>query len=131
MKQLTSLLLLAVVAVSCNRNSNGELRTTSGSNYPPPTAAFKIENQTAPGEVKEAVVLTLANLSTNADSYSWDFGNGTILTGKTPNFFFPLHGNYKVTLTVTGAYGRTASSSMDLSVWCSRGLNHAPIQNPD
>jgi PKD repeat protein len=75
--------------------------------------------------------LQITNLSANADSYSWSFGNGDIVTSKTPMYFYPLHGDYKLTLTVTSPDGQTASSSYDLQIWCSRGSSHSPVTQPD
>jgi len=134
MKQLSSILLIAAIAISCNKSSSGELRTGTGSNYPPPSAAFSINNMASSSGsnlVQEAKILEINNSSSNGASYSWNFGNGMVSTDKNPSFFYPLHGSYKLTLTVTGQDGQTATSSVDLTVWCSRGTNHAPVTQPD
>jgi PKD repeat protein len=134
MKQLSSILLIAAIAISCNKSSNSELTTGSSSNYPPPSAAFSINNMVSSSGsnlVQEAKLLEINNSSNNGSTYVWNFGNGTTSTDKNPVFFYPLHGNYKLTLTVTSVDGKTATSSVDLTVWCSRGLNHAPVSQPD
>jgi PKD repeat protein len=134
MKQLFSILLVAAITISCNKGSDGELTTGSGSAYPPPSAAFSINNMVSSSGsnlVQEAKLLEINNTSNNGTSYAWDFGNGTVSTDRNPSFFYPLHGSYTLKLTVTNAAGQTATSSVNLTVWCSRGLNHTPATQPD
>jgi gliding motility-associated-like protein len=45
--------------------------------------------------------------SSNAVSWSWNFGNGATGSGKNPAYTFPEPGSYPVTLTVTNADGCT------------------------
>lgn len=51
---------------------------------------------------------TLSNTSENADSYLWDFGNGTTSKEKTTILQYPSAGIYTLTLTVTTKQGQTA-----------------------
>lgn len=50
--------------------------------------------------------LNFLNTSTNALTYSWDFGDGSALsTEKSPSHTFTTYGNHSVTLTVKGITG--------------------------
>jgi PKD repeat protein len=50
--------------------------------------------------------VTFTNLSTNATSYSWDFGDGSALsTEKDPVHTYAAYGDYDVRLTATGEGG--------------------------
>lgn len=65
-----------------------------------PTAAyfFTVDDVTA----------TFLNISENADSYLWDFGDGTISTELEPQHFYAVNGTYTVVLTATNACGSTS-----------------------
>jgi hypothetical protein len=43
--------------------------------------------------------LAFTNLSVNADTYSWDFGDGATSTVTNPTHVYPSNGNFSVTLT--------------------------------
>jgi len=45
------------------------------------------------------------NTSTNADSYSWDFGDGNSSTLENPMHIYEVEGDYEVTLTVSNDCG--------------------------
>ena len=49
-------------------------------------------------------------------SYSWNFGDGHTASGRTVTHEFSSAGTYVVTLTVSDAYGRTASAMQSLTV---------------
>lgn len=49
-------------------------------------------------------------------SYSWDFGNGRQGSGRTTSHAYTSVGTYVVTLTVSDALGRSASTSQSLTV---------------
>ena len=49
-------------------------------------------------------------------SYVWDFGDGTIGTGKTPVHIYKNPGLYTVILTITDNNGRTFSKTIDINV---------------
>lgn len=51
--------------------------------------------------------VSFANTSTNALSYSWDFGDGTTSTSITPSKQYLASGTYSVTLTARGVTGST------------------------
>ncbi|MEQ8473534.1 MAG: PKD domain-containing protein [Marinoscillum sp.] len=49
--------------------------------------------------------VTFINISQNADTYSWDFGDGNTSTEKDPVYSYAEEATYEVTLTATGAAG--------------------------
>lgn len=55
------------------------------------------------------------NESKNADTYSWDFGDGTTSTDKDPVKTYPKAGNYTVTLKAIGP-GGTGNYSSDITI---------------
>ena len=59
--------------------------------------------------------VAFTNFSQNADSYSWNFGDGTSSTEKDPVHVFPSGGDYTVELTATGA-GGTATNSKTITI---------------
>ena len=56
-------------------------------------------------------VVSFINLSENADSYSWDFGDGTISTEINPTKVYPT-GNYTVVLTAKNTAGASSILKM-------------------
>jgi PKD repeat protein len=54
------------------------------------------QNLVAPAKI------AFTNISTNANSYNWDFGDGTASTTASPTKEFTKAGTYKVKLTATG-----------------------------
>jgi PKD repeat protein len=73
-------------------------------NYPPPIANFigGPTNGVAPLSV------SFTNLSSNATSYTWDFGNGNTSTGTNASNIYTNPGTYNVTLTAAGLGGTNA-----------------------
>ncbi len=49
------------------------------------------------------------NLSVNADSYSWDFGDGNISIEENPTHTYAASGSYTITLTATNECGSTTT----------------------
>ncbi|MCB0549741.1 MAG: PKD domain-containing protein [Phaeodactylibacter sp.] len=66
-----------------------------------PTADF--------GLVKDNLTITLSNLSSNADNYFWDFGDGNTSTASGPVHTYGAAGDYEVSLTVTNECGSDVS----------------------
>lgn len=77
-----------------------------------PVAAFTYSN----GDCIAPCEVAFTNLSTNATSYEWDFGDGTLKsTEENPIHVFKSHGNYTVKFIVTG-HGGSAISSKVISI---------------
>lgn len=62
-------------------------------------------NFAATGLMEEESEVTFNNLSTGADSYLWDFGNGETSTLVNPSTFYGEPANYSITLIATNAAG--------------------------
>lgn len=82
----------------------------------PVEADFTINN--AGNEVDENMFLELTNLSQNASSWHWDFGNGQTSTERNPKFSYPIHGIYPITLTVKDKWGNSHSTTKEILVLC-------------
>ncbi len=69
----------------------------------PPTASFthELDGRTA----------TFTNNSNNADSYSWDFGDGMTSNEENPVYTYAADGNYTVVLTASNANGSVDAST--------------------
>ena len=57
-----------------------------------------------------ATIVNFTNTSTNADSYSWNFGNGQTSTSANPSIDFGTDGTYTVVLTAINNCGTTTST---------------------
>jgi PKD repeat protein len=55
--------------------------------------------------LRAPIQVSFTNLSENATSYSWDFGNGTSSTASSPKATYNDGGNFTITLTATNANG--------------------------
>ncbi len=79
---------------------------STGCTKDPPIAAFTMSKTTA--GVGEMVLFT--NVSENANSYSWDFGDGGTSTAQSLTYKFSTKGDYTVTLTAIGEGGEDSVS---------------------
>ncbi len=74
------------------------------------TATPTIQTETNP-------VFQFTNESTNATSYSWDFGDGTTSTAEHPNHTYPAEaGSYTVTLTATNPGGCSDVATLTVQI---------------
>ena len=71
----------------------------------PPIAFFK-----GAGNGCMPHTVTLVNQSSYADSYLWEFGDGSISTAKNPTYTYYESGIYKIKLTVSGLGGTSSFS---------------------
>jgi PKD repeat protein len=84
----STLLLIGVFALnSCKEDETA----------PAPNAAFEYE--------ADGLEVTFTNKSTNATSYSWDFGDGETSTEENPVHTYEAYGEFTVNLSVTGPGG--------------------------
>lgn len=95
-KRLSLLLSSAVVAV---------LMTGCAEDPVLPTAGFTID----PSEITEYDEVSFENTSTDADTYAWDFGDGSTSTETSPTHIYKSAGNFTVTLVATNADGEDES----------------------
>lgn len=88
----------------------------------PPVASFSYTQDTS-----DYRTVSFMNLSANADSYIWNFGDGNMSTDMSPTHTYTADSNYTVTLTANNTGGGSAMTSMIIPV-------HAPatvaINNP-
>lgn len=71
---------------------------------PNPTAAFD--------GVISGKTLKFTNTSTNGETYTWDFGDGSTSTEKEPTHTYKSNGSYVVKLTVTNTSGTISSNKV-------------------
>src|SRR5438445_6584134 len=91
-------------------NGQALLSVLQNNNPPPtPTAAFTFN----PTGGVAPLTVQFTNQSTNASSYSWQFGNGQNATSQNPSTTYQTAGTYQVTLT---ASNNTGSSSVTHSI---------------
>jgi PKD repeat protein len=96
---------VAVLGISLLLASCSKSETPSPT---PPAAPVANFNYTGAGLAPATVSFT--NQSTNASSYSWDFGDGGTSTLSNPSHTFLQGGVYTVRLTATGAGGSNSVS---------------------
>lgn len=76
-----------------------------------PVASFQFE-----ADAGDFLTINFTNFSKNADTYSWDFGDGSAAsTEENPSHTFAAGGTYSVTLTATGSQG-TDDITKDVTV---------------
>lgn len=126
--------ITSIIAAGCSKSSDNTSNNENIVNNPDavrkPVAAFSINNATG-NVIGEGRILEISNQSENATAYSWDFGDGTTSSEAAPTFYYPMHGNYHVTLKVTASNGKTSEMSTDLTVFCGRTVsNHSPLTGP-
>ena len=66
----------------------------------------------------ENETLVLSNITKDAISYYWDFGNGHHSTQAQPHHSYKLHGYYTVSLTTVNAQGEVREASEEVLVLC-------------
>lgn len=91
--------------------SNGQ---TLESGTLPPNASFTISNNIT---ICTGEGVDFTNTSSNASSYIWDFGNGTISTDVNPTAYYTTNGFYTVTLTaIEGNTNDQTSQNVTINV---------------
>ena len=93
---LSTFLLITMIAVSCEDDE---------STIEAPTARFTyIVHQ------DHGLTINFTNASLNADSYIWDFGDGSSSAELNPNHAYEASGTYTVSLTATNSGGSDVAS---------------------
>ena len=85
---------ILVLAVSCNK-SDGDSQSNK------PSAKFSISGY----EVATPCTITFINISSNATSYAWNFGDGFTSTQSNPTHIYNFNGTYLLKLKATGSGG--------------------------
>jgi len=119
-------IIVAALFSSCKKADNTEAAPLNSGNAAKPSAEFKIDNLIDGNLVTEGKNLKLENLSKNAVSYSWDFGNGVLKTIKTPGnaYYLPCGGTYTITLTAKNNAGEESVFTKEVTVRCSGKNTH-------
>jgi Zn-dependent metalloprotease len=73
-----------------------------------PAAAFNVSSAAT---CSMPVTMTFTNSSTNAQTYSWDFGDGGTITTASPSHTYTAAGTYTVTLVATGCSGSSTNTA--------------------
>lgn len=107
--KLLSFLLLFVGITSCESNDDEVAKKSL-------KAGYTYVREASPGAI------TFINTSEMADSYAWDFGDGTTSTSMNPTKVFQETGEYEVTLTVkNNKLNGTDSFSSTVSIYVFQG----------
>lgn len=97
---------------------------------PPPIADFSFNGENAPAPC----LISFINSSTNADSYTWAFGDGSSSKEQNPKHTYNTEGTYSVKLTVEGE-GGTNSVSKSLVILepepTAATINFTVVSDPD
>lgn len=88
--------------------------------HPKPTADFSYVNVQIPDPVSGTVEFT--NLSTDADTYLWEFGNGESSTEVNPIHRFNSYGEFQTLLIATNSFGCVDSFYQAIRVTFFNGL---------
>ncbi|QOD61778.1 hypothetical protein H9I45_04845 [Polaribacter haliotis] len=91
-------------ANGCEKSSTINLETTNTEL----SAYFEYENDNG--------LVTFKNLSNNAESYEWDFGNGTTSNEQNPIIYFENLGNYEVSLTIIDKENKVANLKRTIDI---------------
>jgi PKD repeat protein len=98
---LAVLAMIGVMAVSCGKEDK----------TPAPTVQISFS--------VDGYQVAFTALTTNADTYAWDFGDGETSTEQNPTHTYAMSGKYTVKLTVTGK-GGTADATTEVEIAASK-----------
>ena len=114
MNKLLVTLLFAVLISGCNKSGN------VANEDPIPTAEFRINNTVADDVVLDGTTIDIVNNSQNGHSFEWDFGDGRIITDRTPTGVVLRNcpRTVQVRLVVRTRNGRTATIIRTITIRC-------------
>ena len=139
MKQLlTAAFLFAIMLSGCQKSADVSQPAVQPPVAPPvakPSASFTITNLNEIGQIRELRTLTIQNTSTNADSYSWDFGTSANYSdgivdypmqfsdkAEPANMYMvPCMQTVTIKLTAKNKVGDVSTTSQSFYVYCFRG----------
>jgi len=98
-----SLALVLITAFSCSSDDTPAVIPT--------VSVMQDRNIVEPGDV-----VTFTSNAVDADSFSWDFGDGNTSTEANPTHDYNTTGSFTVTVTVTSSTGDTANSMTTVTV---------------
>lgn len=107
--KILCLLSILISCFSCDINNDQEMTTIGELD-----AKYTYSKEAQPGKV------VFINTSENADTYLWDFGDGTTSTLKNPTKIYTVTGDYVVTLTSQNSKNgalETYSSTVSLYIF--------------
>ena len=95
---------LAIALSGCNKNES----------FPAPKSGFEVVTEFP----EVGLPVKFSNLSTNAATYSWDFGDGTDSTNTSiaPEHTYTAPGTYTVSLTSTTADNQTSTETKEVKI---------------
>jgi len=104
-KPFLSLIAIAVLLIaSCRKNPQFQSIVTQGAS---PSVGFSYAVSDT-----NALVVTFKNLSQNASTYYWQFGDGTTSTDTLPTHVYVTSGRYTVKLVARSSAGYSSDTSM-------------------
>ncbi|MEI2748622.1 MAG: PKD domain-containing protein [Ferruginibacter sp.] len=123
MRNLLIILLGSLLMLNCSKPDRA-IPNEQQQTEVQPSASFRITNEFSPGYLLEANLIDFVNESSQACSYTWDFGNGIVSHSRIPSdiSFTPCGGKYTITLRVKAANGKEDSFSKEYEIQC-RGRN--------
>ena len=99
-------LLLLLTVLSCGKDDDSPTPTTTD-----PIASFQFEVSAT-----NFLEVAFSNFSSNATSYSWDFGDGNTSTEESPTHAYAAAGDFTVVLTASnGTTDKTQSKTISLT----------------
>ena len=97
---LIASLIILLVSPSCHKGGGEEDNS--------PVAKFSLSGY----EVPTPTTITFINISTNASSYLWNFGDGTTSTQFNPTHVYGAAGTYMIKLDATGPGGTNTACKL-------------------
>jgi PKD repeat protein len=111
--KLIYLVLFVALLAGCKKDDTAP----TGTNPTPPTGSSPVANFTfTPASGVAPLQVQFTNISNNATSYAWDFGNGQTSAVANASTTYTTAGTYTIKLTATGADGKTSVKTASITV---------------